>query len=223
MLNVIIACAGSQDKWNNYRGSPSHLVEDRFGEPILNRTVRMCNERGFRPTVVSPTDPRYIVDGARTTMLNRVFPTEYHSTRQEWADDRRNIVILGDTWFTEEAVDTILGDGNTHYRVYGRRDASRINGSPYGEQFAAAWHGSFNSVVEHLADRVAEAFYEGKLYRKTGWEVLQLFQGEDINNTRNGLMPHKTDPEYFTEINDYTNDIDFPQDYRRHPMFGGRR
>lgn len=222
-MRIVIACAGSQAKWNNHLGVPSHLVPDRDGEPILHRTVRQCNERGFRPVVVSPLDDRYTVEGADVRMLSETHPTEFHSAADQLSPIGMNLLILGDTWFTNRAMDTLFTTAATdpYFRAYGRRDRSYITGSPWGELFAYSWNGVYTDRVMRTADDVVEAHNKGILRRKTGWEVIYLWQGVDFSQVRHGLLPHTTNPPVFVNIDDASDDIDFEADYYRHPMFGG--
>jgi hypothetical protein len=134
-----------------------------------------------------------------------------------------NVLLLGDTWFSDEALDRILNEEGEGFTTYGRHGPSGLTGSPWGEIFGYSWPGSMNSVVLEHNRRVVEAFRARRLPRKTGWEVLYSFQGVDMLHKKPGGCKHITDPEFFVEIKDLTDDIDFPVDYDKHPMFGGNQ
>lgn len=107
-------------------GTPKQLVAVD-GEPVLHRTVRKCLVRKIQPTIVAvdpaltmpqvasfePSDHRYWV----STLL---------SCAPLWGDE--TIVLLGDVWFSAEAMDQIAeGSG---LRVYGRQGCSALTGGP---------------------------------------------------------------------------------------------
>lgn len=223
MTNVIIACAGSQDKWNGYLGVPSHLAPDRDGVPLLHRTVRQCIARGHTPTIVAPMDHHYLIPDTRALFLGEARPTEFDSCSDEFAPAEMNILLLGDTYFTETAINTVFDTAAEHkqFRAYGRSERSSHTGSPWGELFAYSWHGVYNRKVLLYSQTAVAAYNNGTLRRKTGWEVVYLMQNVPLSSAKLGLLPHTTEPPLFVEINDLTEDIDYPIDYQTHPMFGG--
>jgi hypothetical protein len=96
--------------------------------------------------------------------------------------------------------------------VYGRSGASRYSGTPYGEIFAHSFFPSdipkHNKSLEILAEAVANK--DAK--KGSGWEhykVMQGIRGRDIRRSKIVI------DENFVEINDWTEDFDFPEDYDR--------
>lgn len=227
MKRIMITCAGSQKKWNGHLGVPSHLVRDRNGETILGRIVRQVQERGYEMNqilVFHPEIQGYYTPGT-VSVLTPVgrYETEFHTTQDWWlrGDEDRNVMLLGDTWFTEEAMDQILGHEGDGIRFFGREDRSRITGSPYGELFGYSWNGMNNGTLERAMEKLHDMKKQGKVWRFCGWEVLYQLQGQTVKKDRH--FEHRVSPWIFTEINDETDDVDFPIDYVRHPMFGGKR
>lgn len=205
-MRVIIACAGPQTKWNNHLGVPSHLVPVG-GEPLLYRTVRQALTLTEDVYVTAPPDERYDAAG-----VVRHWPgpaaNEYAASRRCWDDEGRTVLMLGDVYFTDQAIAKIRAHDEREYRVFGRRGASRITGTPYGEIFAASWWPEHHAMLDlHLA-AIGHA-------DKAGWRLLRAVQGTPTDR-------HIVRRPWFVKVDDLTDDIDFPADYERHPVFGGR-
>jgi hypothetical protein len=137
---------------------------------------------------------------------------EYTASRSLWAPNSRTVLLLGDVYFTAAALATIAAGSPTAYRCFGRYRASRHTGTPYGEIFAASWGPQRHAQMDaHLAT-VAQLRASGECTRPAGWVLLRLWQGTPPRR-------HLVSRPYFTEIDDWTDDIDTPADYNRHPAF----
>lgn len=221
---IMVTCAGPQDKWNGHLGVPSHLVRDNTGEPILYRTLRQLRERGYGTDdvfVFHPNVAGYFRPGNTSVVVPAgKYRTEFHTTREWWLEEEseRNILLLGDTWFTDEALDEILGHDGYLLRFFGRENASKVTGSPYGELLGYSWRGNGNSLLDRGMLSLSGLKDKGLVWRYCGWEQLYWTQGDKLKTNRH--FTHRCDPEWFTEIDDLSDDIDFPKDYLRHPMFG---
>jgi hypothetical protein len=124
------------------------------------------------------------------------------------------VLLLGDVYFTDEAILTIGTASPTAYRCFGRYRPSRITGTPYGEIFAASWGPQRHALMDRYVDEVERLREDGECLRPPGWVLLRLWQGTPVNR-------HLVRPPIWTEIDDLTDDIDFPADHQRHPKFGG--
>jgi hypothetical protein len=142
----------------------------------------------------------------------------------------------GDVFFTDRAVSTIseeLKKGRRQFKVFGRKSGSKLFGTRYGEIFAwyvpleklrilRDWHG--------LAMRI----YSGTpMNRMTSWEVLSLMsyaKREGCENVEQFLASGKSpqdayigiaetfknrqfNPEIWVDIDDETEDFDYPYEY----------
>lgn len=219
-MRVIVACAGPQVKWSNYLGIPSHFAPVRVSEdseerePLIRRTLRQV-ARYTAPGDVFLTAPAghpdYWLGGV--TVCEGHGASEFDSTRALWSRDGRTILLLGDVYFSDLAIRKIFGSPGQDYRAFGRHGGSNVTLTPYGELFAHSWFSEqIPEIEEHLA-RVNEARTQGIL-RPHGWMLLRSFQGVPLNM-------HVVKPSYFTQISDWTDDIDFPEDFERHPATRG--
>ena len=213
-MRIIITCAGSQEKWGNYLGVPSHFAPLRRPavEPLLHRTVRQALEYTKDVHITAPDDERYVFPGVKTH-VGLEGDSEYTNTRKLWINDGRTVLLLGDVFFTRDAMISIMTYKGRAYRVFGRSRGSRITGCTWGEIFAVSWWPSDFDMLDHHLEVAAHARAHGNSrvrIRPWGWLLLRSVQGTPLGE-------HRVSTNWFTEINDWTDDIDFPKDYDRHP------
>lgn len=216
-MRVIIAAAGEGRRWADYLGVPKHIVRTAAGETLLVRTLAQAKRISDDVHVVVPDDPRYMIAPRRSRKVTwHEVPrhhNEYEHTRALWSQTGRTVLLLGDVYFTDAAVDTIAAGSPSAYRVFGRYRASRVTGTPYGEIFAASWGPARHAQMDaHLAE-VARLRESGECTRPPGWVLLRLWQ-------RTPVRRHVVKPPIWAEIDDWTDDLDTPADYHRHPAFG---
>lgn len=213
-MRIIIAAAGGDAKWNGHLGVPRHMVPVE-GEPLLQRTIRQAAALTGDVHVTTPDDDRYQVAGA-VRHARDPGASEYDSTRDLWNESGRTVLLLGDVYFTAAAIRVIGAWGRRAYQVFGRRGASRITGTPYGEIFAASWWPEHHAQMDKHLATVHAVRAEGDVTRPPGWMLLRAWQGTPLHR-------HVVRSRYFTQIDDLTDDVDRAEDYQRHPAMGGMR
>ncbi len=218
-MRVIIVCAGSQDKWNNHLGIRSHFVPV-LGEPLLHRAVRQSLAVTDDVHISCPAglEEMYSVAGAQVHGIGET-ASEHHSSHAWWHPGGRTVMLLGDTVFTDDAFATVVGCADDDIRFFGRYSKSAITGTPYGEQFAYSWPATRNAwlwrkVEEARRFRTADIAERGRT-RPPGWILLRLIQGTHP-------LKHVVMKPWWVEIDDETDDIDFPADFERHPWTRGQ-
>lgn len=210
-IRALIICAGEATRWKNHMGVPKHLVEIE-GEKILHRTVRLLNEKGVKDVfVVSKDDPRYDVEGAKRYVAKIDYEKnadadKFLSSKELWSDDGRTLIIYGDCYFTEEAIDAIVGHDKREWTLFCRPNASKVTGTPWGECFAYSLYPEHLSLFEANLDLTAKLKKEGLLRRCGGWELYRAMAGH------RSLNRHAMSSNY-VEIDDWTEDFDFAHDY----------
>lgn len=227
-MRVIIAAAGSNAKWNNHLGVRSHFVPVRTDlrrrerEPLLERTLRQVKGYGFSDIwiVASPegVEPYRAVaeeHGARLFVADADTRNEFESTRPVWGPEGINYLLLGDVYFSDAAMAKIFQQEDDRFLFYGRYRASQITGTRYGEIFANSWGAHRNVRMNRLTDAVRTRQDAGDANpNKHGWTMLRMLQGTPLKS-------HQVKKPWWVEINDETDDIDFPDDYGRHPATRG--
>ena len=207
-MRVIVAAAGNQSRWGNYLGVPKHLVPID-GEPLLRRTVRQLT--GHEVIVVGPDDARYRIPGSRLVTPSEdggkwAGPLIY--TQQLRDPDGRTLLLLGDTCFSDEGMATILGYEAREWRLFCRFDGSRLTGARWGE----AWgHSFWPEHWERHDDRIRYIMdlCRRKVIRRNGlWEHYRAMAG-----AQGGAVGRHDRLGMATEIDDWTEDFDFPRDW----------
>jgi hypothetical protein len=194
--------AGEATRWQNHRGTPKHrlIIED---EVLIERTARQfLKYTNDVVTVVSKN--AHQVEGCSMYVpgqgRNLKDMAKFMSSQTIWSDDR-TVLVFGDVYFTDEAVETIMSD-TKQWRFYLRKEASEITGKPWREIFGISFDASFNKDMNTAILRVVS---RNTASSAGGWHLLmELLRTED----RSKLF--MTDDHI--NINDWTEDFDFPKD-----------
>jgi hypothetical protein len=205
---VIIACAGRVPdlKWNNYLGVPKHLVPVN-GVPLLHRTVEQFWDAD-ETYIIHPPGQFSAYHVADAIMVEADGENEYVNSQPWWNPNGRTILLLGDVYFSATAVVRIMAEKRNQVTWFGRFGASKVTGTRYGEIFAVSW-----TWVQHpmLGKHLLRVINSPTIKRPPGWKLYRSIHGGDMGTHRYfGLQT-------WTEINDETDDFDFPKDYERHP------
>ncbi len=211
----ILLCGGDNSRWGGYRNAPRKHLVDVEEEILLHRTLRMIEARACDRTVVvvnrddvglyaSALSVPHEFHGIVPASPRHTEAYKFLSSRELWNPAGRTIVLMGDVWFSEEAMTTIFESPSGDWTAFGRAGASRFTGRPYGELFAQRFTAS-QEHEEKLAD--LDAQYRAGTCRRaaSGWAHYHLMIGVDPN-------VHAVGPR-FVEIDDFTDDFDCPSDY----------
>jgi hypothetical protein len=211
-MKLILAASGSQSKWGRHLGVPSHFapLTRHGGQPLIERTIEQLKPYGHEVHVLTPPDPAYVGLSATRHIVQEYRQSEFEASRHLWDPEGRTLLLLGDVFFSHQAIERIMLYAKRQYMAFGRFGPSKITGTPYGELFAASWYGEHIIQMDKYLANVHKLRAEGTITRPPGWMLLRSWQ-------RTPLSRHKVTPKHFIEINDETDDIDFPVDYERHP------
>lgn len=211
-MRIILAASGSQHKWDNHLGVPSHFapLTRHGGQPLIERTVEQLSRYGHELHITVPGDERYGSLNGTKHVREWSYFSEYDSSRNLWDEYGRTILMLGDVYFTDQAIERILLFAKRQYMAFGRFGPSEITGTPYGELFAVSWWPEHHEMMDKHLSNVHKLRARGTITRPPGWMLLRSWQGTPLNR-------HRVDPKFFVEIDDDTDDIDYPIDYERHP------
>lgn len=205
---IIITAAGQQTRWNRHLGVSKHMALVR-GEPIIHRTIRLLHDRQQTDIILIAYDEAFGFDGVTVT------PPSWSSTLPNtgigissrwWSGDSRTVILFGDVFFTEPALDTILAARPQTVLWFGRSHPLK-SGSHWKELFALSFmpfaHIFFHThirYVRHMRERLGRS-------NEGGWLLYRSMQGLDLSTD----MPRVTTN--FVEIDDETTDFDSPADY----------
>jgi tetratricopeptide (TPR) repeat protein len=214
---VLILCGGEASRWKSHLGiKHKHLIPIE-GEILLERTLKQVSKYSpkkvtvlSRPGEVS-IFKKYCYEGFFVEGIDLPSGVEtpawkYLSSEKYWNKDGVTISLLGDVWFSDHAIEKIFNESAEDWLAFGRSTKSELTGCPYGEIFA---HKFFNVEKHSRTLKLLDELYHAKLCtaHASGWALSQLISNEDPNLRTVGSN--------FVEINDFTEDFDFPEDYER--------
>lgn len=189
-MKYIIMADGKGTRWQNYNDIPKHFIEIG-GETLLGRTVRLLNEGDeAADVIITSHDPRYEVPGAR-----RYEPLNNHLEIDRFTEEliEDNVCFLyGDTYYSQEAMDTILNTETEEMIFFGN------------ERSIVAIKVKDGDLFRSHVDNVRRLFLEGKIEKCIGWQVYQSYTGLPFGEKKIG-------PSYIV-LEDGTEDFNSPED-----------
>lgn len=206
MTRVIILAAGDSTRWGNFRGTPKHLTKVE-GKVLLERTAKQFLKYTDDVCIIG-LDERYKVEGTSLYVIqapntNWKDASKFLSSKNLWKFDGRTILVFGDVYFTSEAVKTIMSDKDA-YKFFLRSDASSITGCEWKEIFAVGFNDEY---ARKISQALLYLVSMNQVERQAGWALYRYMVGPTTNGLFNN--PH------FVNIDDWTEDFDFPQDLEK--------
>ena len=194
---IIIPIGGQQERWGNYLGVSKHDI-NIGGETLLNRIIRLLSSNNFTDIYFSEERDANYGDASK-----------YMGSKEEWNTEGRTLFILGDVYFTEQAIHTILFNYDKDWRIFGRATKS-TTGKDHAEPFAFSFYPEHIKQIKQAGARVAILHQEG---RTGGAGFLYLYRA--LLGLPDEFMDKQLYGENFIDIDDLTDDIDMPEDYHR--------
>jgi len=234
---IIILCGGSNERWGSYMDIPRKHFVRLGGEILIHRTLRQIREFLGKKTdsytaeiyIVANNDDHvkyyreiawkwgaklYIVEPPEKYKENSYSEAQkYLSSRSIWNAHGETILVLGDVYFSEAAIASILSyndisDANKReWCFFGREKGSTINRCSWGELFAQSFQPKHHAKREHALWQLDMLYLTAKTKRASGWALYNLLLEKPLEQ-------HSVFTNYM-EIDDITDDIDFPEDYKR--------
>lgn len=203
----LLLAAGDETRWGNYMGVHKHLVEVN-GERLIDRTIRLIHNRVSAEVYTLAKYPEYENPNATLVCPEDLDNGGAVASMEFWSTSNRTTVLFGDIFFTEDAMDKICAITETEKcQFIGRSTASRFHGCPYEEQFGFSLLPEHHEEVTDALNHVKQALQSGVIKGCTGWATYRHLHGLP-------LRKHKIRGD-FVEINDFTDDFDYPLDYER--------
>ena len=200
----IIMCGGKYNIWE----TPRQLIWIN-SEPIVVRTIRLLRQNGIKDIAISSDNPIFKQYGVPVLSHKNDFVVYKPGVSSgDWCDcfyptDEPTCYLMGDVVFSPEAIKKIVETETDDIEFFASAPPFAKNYiKPYAEPFA------FKVVdVEHLKKaqkECRESRLKG-LFRRPpiAWEFWQVVKGTAYN-----IINYKN----YTVINDYTCDVDSPED-----------
>lgn len=206
-MKYIIMCGGKYRKWE----SPRHLMPIN-GEPLIARTIRLLKENGVTDIAISSDNPVFEQFGLPILKHENSYDAkEYNDFTGYWCDafyptEEPTCYIFGDVIFSPEAIHTIV-------RVKTRTIEMFASAPPFGDGYVKKFAEPFAlkvqdpDMLKNAIERLKRLDSMGLFNRKPiMWELWQVIKNTPLN---------EIDYSNYTVINDYTCDIDDPEDVKR--------
>lgn len=203
-MKYIIMCGGIYEAWE----TPRQLTKIN-GEPIVMRTVRLLREAGARDIAISSNDMRFAAFGVPVLQHNNDLDVKKDRTSTGcWVSafyptDEPACYIMGDVVFSPDAINTIVNRKTNSIRFFASRP-------PFHPSYIKQWAEPFAfKVTDQKRFRAAIDYVKANINsgifarHPIAWELWQVINGED---------PRRINFDNYTAINDYTCDVDRPED-----------
>ena len=203
-MQYIIMCGGTYQRWKK----PRHLTEIN-GELLVARTIRLLRENGIEDIAISSNNPVFEQFGVPVLKHENSYNASgYNNFTGYWCDAlyptaEPTCYIFGDVVFSPEAIQKIVETDTDDIQFFG-------SSPPFAPEYIKPWAEPFALKVtdtEHLKRAIRDVKRydaEGRFNRKPiMWELWQVITGCQLN---------RIDYSSYVPINDYTCDIDYPDE-----------
>jgi len=206
---TIIVSAGEGKRWGKYLGVDKSNIVVEGKEPIINRTVRQVKSHGSNLYIISnlanvakikTNKPKNNPDWNEA---NKMF-----SSMTYWNQEGRTIILFGDIYFTDEAMNKIMGYDQPGFYIFGRPFGSRLTGKPYGEIYAISFYPENKEQLLFALERASKLEERGVVEKANVWAVYRA-----MLKLPDDLMNEHIVGSRFVNIDDWTEDFDYPHDY----------
>lgn len=203
-MQYIIMCGGTYQQWE----TPRQLLKIK-GEPIVARAIRLLKENGITDIAISSDNDVFEQFGVPVLKHeNNYNVSGYNDFTGYWCDafyptEEPTCYIFGDVVFSPNALKKIVETKTDDIQFF-------ASAPPFAPEYRKPWAEPFalkvvNTELLKSAIRTTKQFYEeGFLIRKPiMWELWAVITGGDLN---------RIDYKSYCAINDYTCDIDYPEE-----------
>jgi len=212
LRSIIILAGGKGTRWGNYTGKPKHFLKVD-GETLIARLVRLAKQHAPEAAIfiVGPK-LAFPCDGVTTIAPRRILGTDHDKligAQEHWATDGRTLVMWGDVWLSDAGAATMFRDDSEPVLWFGRLGPSAVTGKRYGEFWGVSFEADQHKRFVKAATAASEKFRAGKVKRDNSWSIYAQMTGAK----QRGLVYDRA--ECWREIDDFTEDFDFPIDWDR--------
>ena len=204
-MKYIIMCGGNYDKWQ----TPRQLTKIK-GEPLVARTIRLLRQNAVEDIAISSNSPLFEQFGVEVLKHQNDFHVSEGCESGTWVNAFYPMTspvcyLFGDVVYSPEAIRKIVETDTESVQFF-------ASAKPFPLIYPKRWAEPFAFKVRDMA-HFFESVEMVKKLDKLGmfkrppiaWELWQVIKGTELN--------HIVYTNYYV-INDYTCDIDVPEDIK---------
>lgn len=205
MRSVLIPCGGDGARWGDFRGTPKQLI-DFDGTPLLELLAARLHAAGADSVGVVSADERFRVPG--TVLLEPCRLSlgtdldKLQTTRPHWQWAGRTWIVWGDVWLSEAGARAMFEPDQPSIAWYGRSGRGMLTGKRYRELWGLSFEVDAQLELVEALMRANRRCLEQR-EKPLAWLVLE-------ERRRASGEPHE-----LVEIDDRTEDFDYPRDLVR--------
>ena len=209
-MKYIIMCGGTYRSWEQ----PRHLTEIN-GETVIERTIRLLRECGVEDISISSNNPIFEQFGIPVLKHDNGYETAGdYITAGNWFEAFYPVAepvcyIFGDVVFSPEAIKTIVEAKTDSVQFF-------ASAPPFAPEYSKPWAEPFALKVQN-PDWLWSGIEEVRRLEKEGWYWRKPIMWE-LWSAITGGDPNIIDYTSYKAINDYTCDIDKPEDIKKIQM-----
>lgn len=203
-MKYIIMCGGTYPFWE----TPKQLVEIQ-GEKIIERTIRLLRENGIDDIAISTNIPDFDYLGLPVLHHENTYETwGYNQCSGYWCEAFYPLMspacyIFGDVVFSPAAIKTIVNTSTNSIEFFASappfdKRFPKKSAEPFALKVVDQQY--FQSCIEECKRYADQGYFRRKPIM---WELWQVIKRTPFN---------RIDYTNYTVINDYTCDIDGPED-----------
>jgi GTP:adenosylcobinamide-phosphate guanylyltransferase len=229
-MKYVIMAGGNYPKWE----LPKQFSKIR-GEVIIERTIRLLKENGVTDIAISTNDERFndlgveILNNPRNN-FEQCGDKETKESSHSWLNaycpvDEEVCYLHGDVYFSDEAIKTIVEtevEDTMFFCAPDKRDVPNKDiRNPKGREplaYKVKNYKKFRKAVDELLEMIDNGEFSQAKCKPISWTVYRYLNGLDIAKQAQGYGAlnsiFHTNGDYII-INDYTTDVDKPEDVER--------
>ena len=199
-MKFIIMCGG-----NYHMDTPKHLLPVK-GEPIVARTIRLLRDCGVSDIAISATDDRFEDFGVPVLRHHNKYGDGGMWLDAFYPVNKAVCYIFGDVVFSPDAILTIVETETDCIQFF-------ASSPPFADNYTKNWAEPFAFKVKdtkyfrECVDVAKQYAALGRFKRHpVSWELWQVIMGTPLNDI---------DYTNYCTINDYTCDVDYPDDIEK--------
>jgi choline kinase len=216
-LEVIVIAGGEGSRFQS--DTPKHLVEIT-GESLVRVTAKRLLKYTNNLKIIIPPDAEIYKQllGSEFQLAPRVGSVKPGTGKcieaiKASSANKNLLIIYGDCYFTYAALEKIfqkiLLGGGEDILFFCRHSGEAFVNKGGGEIFGVYLEKNFKNDFVKAAIKTQELFDSKKIWRDLTWEIAKTLKNHTIENE---YHEHPNFDFYF-EINDLTDDIDFIEEY----------